>query len=142
MFRHWSRRLKFIVIVALFFKIIIFKFKPQTFQNLAKLSRNAVDEQNIESTEDCWKTYGFNECSSNKISVWRKTPDHRSEFCKNVKHGNRKNLPSTSIIITFNNEAWSTLLRSVHSVIDHSPENLIKEIILIDDFSDMGKFKF
>ena len=48
-------------------------------------------------------------------------------------------LPTTSVVVIFHNEGWSVLLRTVHSVLDRSPPQILEEIILVDDFSDFGE---
>ncbi|XP_041663834.1 polypeptide N-acetylgalactosaminyltransferase 5 [Cheilinus undulatus] len=80
-----------------------------------------------------WDEGHFNVYLSDKIPLDRAIPDTRPKMCKqNLVHND---LPSTSVIFCFVDEVWSTLLRSVHSVLNRSPPHLLKEIILVDDFS-------
>ncbi|KAG7258644.1 hypothetical protein CRUP_007945 [Coryphaenoides rupestris] len=62
------------------------------------------------------------------------------EWCRAKKYDYRS-LPTTSVVIAFYNEAWSTLLRTVHSVLETCPAILLREVILVDDFSDRGYLK-
>lgn len=78
--------------------------------------------------------YGHNESISQSLSLRRVLPDVRDTLCQKIRY--QENLPDVSVIIVFYNEAWTTLLRTIHSVVDRSPPQLIREIILIDDFSD------
>lgn len=50
------------------------------------------------------------------------------------------NLPQVSIVFIFVNEALSVILRSIHSAMNRTPHHLLKEIILVDDNSNNGRF--
>lgn len=77
----------------------------------------------------------FNIMVSDRISVDRRLEDARSPACRAL-HYSVSSLPTTSVVIVFHNEAWSTLIRTVHSVINNSPTGLVEEIILVDDASE------
>lgn len=77
----------------------------------------------------------FNLAASDKISVDRKLPDARKLACRKREY-DLKQLPNTSIIIVFHNEAWSTLMRTVHSILNTAPQHLVAEILLVDDASN------
>ncbi|XP_027450030.1 LOW QUALITY PROTEIN: probable polypeptide N-acetylgalactosaminyltransferase 8 [Zalophus californianus] len=50
-------------------------------------------------------------------------------------------LPSLGVILIFMNEALSIIQRAITSVINRTPSHLLKEIILVDDFSSNGELK-
>nr|XP_061799725.1 polypeptide N-acetylgalactosaminyltransferase 3-like [Nerophis lumbriciformis] len=78
----------------------------------------------------------FNLYASDRISLSRDLgADTRPPECIEQTFKRCPALPTTSVIIVFHNEAWSTLLRTVYSVLHTSPAILLKEIILVDDAS-------
>uniref|UniRef100_A0A914MY07 Glycosyltransferase 2-like domain-containing protein n=1 Tax=Meloidogyne incognita TaxID=6306 RepID=A0A914MY07_MELIC len=81
----------------------------------------------------------FNQYASDLISVHRSLPPTADEDCKTEKYP--EDLPDSSVVICFHNEAWSVLLRTVHSVIERTPDKLLKDVVLVDDFSDMEHLK-
>lgn len=85
--------------------------------------------------KDPMKTHAFNEKVSNEVSSDRDIPDTRNPVCRPLQY-DVKNLPTSSVIVCFHNEARSTLLRTVRSIIRRSPPNLLVEVILVDDASD------
>ncbi|KAL1020934.1 hypothetical protein UPYG_G00006600 [Umbra pygmaea] len=78
----------------------------------------------------------FNQFASDRISLSRSLgEDTRPPECVERKFRRCPPLPTTSVVIVFHNEAWSTLLRTVYSVLHTSPASLLTEIILVDDAS-------
>ncbi|XP_065735225.1 N-acetylgalactosaminyltransferase 7 isoform X3 [Phocoena phocoena] len=85
------------------------------------------------------KEFGFNMVASDMISLDRSVSDLRQEECKYWHYD--ENLLTASIVIVFHNEGWSTLMRTVHSVIKRTPRKYLAEIVLIDDFSNKEHLK-
>eukprot|EP00052_Salpingoeca_macrocollata_P010883 m.84081 g.84081 ORF g.84081 m.84081 type:complete len:558 (-) comp17769_c0_seq2:57-1730(-) len=83
---------------------------------------------------------GFFRRLSDSISLDRNVTDPRNPQCKSIEY-DLQSLPQTSVVFVFYDEAMSTLLRSVHSVLNRSPPELLKEIILVDDGSSKAWLK-
>lgn len=77
--------------------------------------------------------HNYNLMATEMMSLHRTLPDYRFAECKQMIYPKR--LPKASIILIFHNEAWSLVLRSVWSIIERSPRELVEEIILVDDLS-------
>jgi len=90
------------------------------------------DEQ--QQVEQSWRDYSFNDHASAKISLERSIPDPRNAICHHKKF-DYSTLPKTTVIMCFTDESWSVLLRSIHSIINRTPPELLHEILLVDDFS-------
>ncbi|KAG8510392.1 Polypeptide N-acetylgalactosaminyltransferase 3, partial [Galemys pyrenaicus] len=119
--------------------------RPPQDSNAPGASGKAFKTTNLSIEEQKEKERGeakhcFNAFASDRISLHRDLgPDTRPPECIEQKFKRCPPLPTTSVIIVFHNEAWSTLLRTVHSVLYSSPAILLKEIILVDDASVDGE---
>ncbi|CAL8072254.1 unnamed protein product [Orchesella dallaii] len=83
--------------------------------------------------------YGYSEYASDAIGFRRRLPDYRHEWCR---ENEPKNLTmQASVIITFYNEGFTTFIRTINSILDRTPPELLKEIILVDDRSELSNLK-
>ncbi|XP_034281313.1 polypeptide N-acetylgalactosaminyltransferase 5 isoform X1 [Pantherophis guttatus] len=98
-----------------------------------------VPGEKEEEAKRRWNEGNFNVYLSDLIPLDRAIDDTRPAGCSDLLVHN--DLPTTSIIMCFVDEVWSTLLRSVHSILNRSPPELIKEVILVDDFSTRAYLK-
>ena len=90
--------------------------------------------------KELWSLNEFNMVASEKIPLDRTLPDFRHSMCLDMDY-NVSSLPVTSIIVIFHNEEFYTVLRTATSCYNRSPPHLLKEIVLVDDFSDREHLK-
>lgn len=97
------------------------------------------NERDQELRDLGYQKHAFNLLISNRLGYHREVPDTRNAACKDQSYP--ADLPVASVVICFYNEALSALLRTVHSVLDRTPPQLLHEIILVDDDSDFDDLK-
>ncbi|MEJ1276964.1 polypeptide N-acetylgalactosaminyltransferase 12 [Cricetulus griseus] len=102
--------------------------------------RLQLQGEELRLQEESVKLHQINIYLSDRISLHRRLPERWNPLCREEKY-DYENLPRTSVVIAFYNEAWSTLLRTVYSVLETSPDILLEEVILVDDYSDREHLK-
>lgn len=113
-------------------------FPREVWRQQASSSMDVGQIQSIEEKlrrDAGYKQHSFNVLVSERLDLRRELPDTRDAACPQ-----KYNIPSNvsvSVIICFYNEHLQTLLRSVASVFLRTPRELLREIIVLDDFSDI-----
>ncbi|NXL60679.1 GALT8 acetylgalactosaminyltransferase, partial [Chordeiles acutipennis] len=95
------------------------------------------EEQTV--AQNLFLSYGYNVYLSDKLPLDRPIRDTRSLSCKTKTYP--EDLPTLSVVLIFVNEALSIILRAITSIINRTPSHLLKEIILVDDYSSNEDLK-
>ncbi|XP_053198073.1 polypeptide N-acetylgalactosaminyltransferase 11 [Scomber japonicus] len=97
------------------------------------------NEEDQELRDTGYHRHAFNVLISSRLGPHRELPDTRDPQCDVRAYP--ADLPAASVVICFFNEAFSALLRTVHSVLRRTPAVLLHEIILVDDHSELEELK-
>lgn len=84
--------------------------------------------------------YQMDVARSNAVPLDRSPPDVRPSACRRLSY-DLDVLPDVSVVVPVFDESWSMLLRALHGLISRTPDALLREIILVDDFSSRGYLK-
>lgn len=97
-----------------------------------------LTDPKVNKTKELKEGGGFYLKLSDALPLHREPVDGRDKVCLEVKYNltELSEQVDASVVITFYNEPLSTLLRSVHSILERTPPPLLREIILVDDFSN------
>lgn len=103
--------------------------------------------QTKEDLTESWIGYAFNSKLSASLPLDRPIPTNLApKACPGVISDSKKEMINSnnidydslrgSVVIVFHNEDLSVLLRSVQTILNRTPEHMLREIILVDDDSN------
>ncbi|KAL4006080.1 hypothetical protein ACER0C_005793 [Sarotherodon galilaeus] len=98
-----------------------------------------LSEDDQREAQSLYEKYGYNVFLSDRLPLDRPLPDTRDPRC--LKKSYPKDLPSLSVVLIYLDEALSVLKRALRSIVDRTPKNLLKEIIMVDDNSSNENLK-
>uniref|UniRef100_A0A182JBH3 Polypeptide N-acetylgalactosaminyltransferase n=1 Tax=Anopheles atroparvus TaxID=41427 RepID=A0A182JBH3_ANOAO len=96
---------------------------------------SAQSSGGVPEPEVPFEQHHFNRTASDRLGIDRTVPDTRHQNCLERTYLTTPG-GTTSVIITFHNEATSALLRTIASILQRTPLDLLRDIILVDDCSD------
>lgn len=100
---------------------------------------DGLSEDDQREAQALFEKYGYNVYLSDRLPLDRPLPDTRVPGC--LKKTYPKDLPTLSVVLIYLNEALSVIKRALRSIIDRTPKNLLKEIIMVDDNSSNENLK-
>ncbi|XP_028249703.1 probable polypeptide N-acetylgalactosaminyltransferase 8 [Parambassis ranga] len=98
-----------------------------------------LSEDEQKEAQRLFLEYGYNVFLSDRLPLDRALPDTRDPRC--LKKSYPEDLPSLAVVLIYLNEALSVIKRALRSIIDRTPNNLLKEIIMVDDHSSKENLK-
>ncbi|XP_013980711.2 probable polypeptide N-acetylgalactosaminyltransferase 8 [Salmo salar] len=119
-------------------KMVVPKLYPNS--NLFTKWGDDLSEEEQREAEALFQRYGYNVFLSDQLPLNRELPDTRDNRCLQKKYP--KDLPSIAVVLIYLDEALSIIKRAICSIINRTPEHLLREIILVDDHSsneDLGE---
>ncbi|XP_053464657.1 inactive polypeptide N-acetylgalactosaminyltransferase-like protein 5 isoform X3 [Nycticebus coucang] len=116
---------------------VVVKNEPKKLRAFAALGKdfNYTDPEFL----DGFSKYGFNTMISTTVGFERNVPDTRHKACLQNRYP--VHLPTASVIICFHNEEFNALFRTMFSIVNLTPGDLLEEIILVDDMSEFDDLK-
>jgi len=105
----------------------VYRYKQELTAARAEVQKNS------EHAQELFDAFRFNAALSRVLPLNRSIPDTRAPACEKLHYSAEL---TASVVLVYNNEDWSVLLRTAQSVIDRTPARLLHEIIFVDDGSD------